>query len=96
MESEAMRKEMARRFVLIRKEIFRKTQAQMGSLIGISSDRLCDFEAGRKITDSAVIYRLFLCLMLKGIDIRLLFLEDFDMNKLARQKRKVKLNMQII
>lgn len=94
--NEEIRSIIGERFVQIRRNIIRKNQTQMGAVLGISTDRLSDFECGKKITDPAIVYRIMQYLMLRGIDIRLLFLEDFDISKIKYKKPKFYINMNVI
>lgn len=77
-----MRKLIAERFVLIRKKVFKKTQTKMGEQLGISLDRLVDFEAGKKTADPSILYKLLLFLLDREIDIRMLFTEEFDITEM--------------
>lgn len=77
-----MRKLIAKRFALIRKKVFRKSQTKLGGQIGISLDRLTDFETGIKTADPSIVYKLLLFLLERDIDIRLLFTEDFDIEEI--------------
>lgn len=95
-DSEEIRRLIGSRMLQIRRQILRKNQTQMGAILGISVDRLSDYEQGRKITDPAIIYRLLLYLMSRGVDIRLLFLKNFDVLKIRHRKPKFNFNTNII
>lgn len=88
MKSEEMRIRIGERFCLIRRNILKKNQKAMGDILGISLDRLCDFESGKRTTDPTIIYKLLIYLMSKKIDIRLLFLDDFSLNYIQLQREK--------
>lgn len=95
-DSEEIRILLGERFMLIRKVIFRKNQTQVAKLLGISLDRISDFERGKKISDPSIVYKLLLYIMSRGIDIRLLFLEDFDVYNIRYKKPNFKFNMSVI
>ncbi|MCQ2082131.1 MAG: hypothetical protein MJZ11_10765 [Lachnospiraceae bacterium] len=99
MESEEMRARIGERFLLIRRNILKKNQTRMGQILGVSLDRICDFESGKRVTDPVIIYRLMLYLMSKKIDIRLLFIDDFSLDYIQSQREKhhkYKFNNEII
>lgn len=99
MESEEMRIRIGERFLMIRRNILKKNQSRMAEILGISLDRLCDFENGKNSKDPSIIYKTMIYLMSKKIDIRLLFLDDFSIEyiKSKREKKmKYKFNKEII
>ncbi len=97
--SENMRELMGSRLYMVRRYVLRKSQTKFAEQLGISLDRLCDFEAGKRITDPSIIYRIMVQLMANGVDIRLLFLYDFDVEYIKSKvdkKVKFKFNNEII
>lgn len=99
MESEMMRIRVGERFLLIRRNILKRNQQRMGQIIGISVDRLSDFETGKKTTDPSIVYRLLVYLMSKRVDIRLLFLDDFSLEQVKEsieRNNKYHFNFEII
>ena len=82
LEDEEMRKRINERLVFIRKNVLNISQNQLGVILGISTDRVIDFENGKRVTDQLIIYKYILYLMTKEIDIRLLFLDEFPIEEI--------------
>lgn len=82
LEDEEMRKRINERLVFIRKNVLNISQNQLGVILGISTDRVIDFENGKRVTDQLIIYKYILYLMTKEIDIRLLFLDEIPIEEI--------------
>ena len=83
LEDEEMRKRINERLVFIRKNVLNISQNQLGVILGISTDRVIDFENGKRVTDQLIIYKYILYLMTNEIDIRLLFLDEIPIEEIA-------------
>ena len=82
LEDEEMRKRISKRLVLIRKNVLKISQSQLGDILGMSLDRVIDFENSKRVTDQLIIYKYLLVLMTMGIDIRCLFLDQFSIDEI--------------
>lgn len=82
LEDEEMRKRISKRLVLIRKNVLKISQTQLGDILGMSLDRVIDFENSKRVTDQLIIYKYLLVLMTMGIDIRCLFLDQFSIDEI--------------
>lgn len=82
LEDEEMRKRINERLVFIRKNVLNISQNQLGGILGISTDRVIDFENGKRVTDQLIIYKYILYLMTNEIDIRLLFLDEIPIEEI--------------
>ena len=82
LEDEEMRKRINERLVFIRKNVLNISQNQLGVILGISTDRVIDFENGKRVADQLIIYKYILYLMTNEIDIRLLFLDEFPIEEI--------------
>lgn len=82
LEDEEMRKRISKRLVLIRKNVLKISQTQLGGILGMSLDRVIDFENSKRVTDQLIIYKYLLVLMTMGIDIRCLFLDQFSIDEI--------------
>lgn len=82
LEDEEMRTRISERLVLIRKNVLKISQTQLGGILGMSLDRVIDFENSKRVTDQLIIYKYLLVLMTMGIDIRCLFLDQFSIDEI--------------
>lgn len=99
MDSDEMRKLMGERFLQIRRNILKLSQAKMGEKIGVSLDRLYDFESGKRTTDPAIVYKILIYLMNRNVDVNLLFEDEFSVEAVRRSiegRFKYHFNMEII